>query len=89
MSSDFVVLGRKVGGELFDLSRTGMIKNVSEFKEYIFSRDTASLGLVGGTSGAHAAALAKAKANAKGVPTAAEKRRDAFKHAFKTIYKRV
>ena len=26
MSSDFVVLGRKVGGELFDLSRTGMIK---------------------------------------------------------------
>ena len=26
MSSDFVVLDRKVGGELFDLSRIGMIK---------------------------------------------------------------
>ena len=65
-----------------------MIKNVSEFKEYIFSRDVASLGLLGGTPGAHAAARAKAKAKAQGVPTAAEKRRDAFKHAFKTVYKR-
>ena len=46
------------------------------------------MGLLGGTPGAHAAARAKAKVNAKGVPTAAEKRHDAFKHAFKTIYKR-
>ena len=37
MVSDFVVLGRKVGGQLVDFSRTGMIKNVSEFKEYIYS----------------------------------------------------
>ena len=37
MVSDFVVLGRKVGGQFVDLSRTGMIKNVSEFKEYIYS----------------------------------------------------
>ena len=65
-----------------------MIRNMSEFKEYIFSRDIASLGLLGGTPGAHAAARAKAKASVKGVPTATEKRRDAFEHAFKTICKR-
>ena len=78
MSSDFVVLGRKVGGELFDLLRTGMIKKESEFKEYIFFRDSTSLGLLGGTPGANAAGRAKAKAKAKGVPTAAEKKRNAL-----------
>ena len=44
--------------------------------------------LLGGTPGSNAAARAKAKAKAKRLPTAAEKRRDAFTHAFKTIYKR-
>ena len=46
------------------------------------------MGLLGGTPGANASARPEAKAKAKGVPTAAEKKHDAFKHAFKTIYKR-
>ena len=46
------------------------------------------MGLLGGTPGANAAARTKAKAKAKGVPFAAGRRRDASKHAFKTIYKR-
>ena len=67
MMSDFVILGRRVDGSMWDLSRTGMIKNASEFKEYFFSRRVASLDLLGGTPGARALqrATAKAKANVK------------------------
>ena len=34
--SHFIVLCHKVGGQFVDLSRTGMITNVCEFKEYIY-----------------------------------------------------
>ena len=42
-----------------------MIKSVSEFKEFLFSKTTASLGMLGGTPGARAALRAAAKAEAK------------------------
>ena len=57
-----------------------MIRNVTKLKECNFSQDDASC--------SKCRVRAKAKAKAKGIPSAAEKRRDALKHASKTIYKR-
>ena len=47
MFADFVIVGRLPGGACVDISRNGMIKAVSEFKEYIFSTTVVSLGPLG------------------------------------------
>ena len=48
-----------------DISRAGTIKGMSEFTEFVFSKSSASPGLLGGTPGARAALRAAAKADAK------------------------
>ena len=78
--ADLTVLGRFPAGDWCDTSRNGMITGVSVFKEFLFSKNTASLGMLGGTPGARAAlrAAAKAEAKAKAKSAASSRRRDAF-----------
>ena len=83
--SDFVICGRTTSGDIWDISRTGMIKNASEFKEFVFTRLNMSLGALGGTPAARAAAKVaarKASAKAKAKSTASEKRKDNFVGAY-------
>ena len=67
MFADYVILGKLQSGEVWDISRNGMVKNVSEFKEFLFSQNIASLGALGGTPAARAAARALAKASTKAI----------------------
>ena len=87
--SDFVICGRTTSGDIWDISRTGMIKNVSEFKEFIFSRLNISLGALGGTPAARTAAKvaaknASAKANARSAVS--QKRKDNFVGVYSSIF---
>ena len=88
--SDFVVVGQYPGGRLVDLSRTGMIKNCSEFMEFLISQQGVGLGRLGGTPGARALeqAAAKAETKAKAIISAASKRRDTYVNAFASVFKR-
>ena len=63
-----------------------MIKGVSEFKEFLFSK-SAGLGLLGGTPGARAALRAAATANAKAKVKSAStvRRRDVYLSAFSSV----
>ena len=87
---DFVVVGQHPGGRLVDFSRSGMIKNCSEFMEFLSSQQGVGLGRLGGTPGARALerAAAKAEAKAKAKISAASKRRDAYVNAFASVFKR-
>ena len=38
MFADYVILGKLRSGEVWDNFRNGMVKNVSEFKEFCFHR---------------------------------------------------
>ena len=89
MFVDYVILGKLQSGEVWDISRTGMVKNVSEFKAFWFSQNNASLGALGGTPAARAAAkaLAKASATAEFKITGAIRRRDAYVNAFSNVFK--
>ena len=64
-----------------------MIKGVSEFKEYMFSKTIMSLNHLGGTPAARAAAKAatKAAAKAKVKSQAAQSRRNSYLDAFSNI----
>jgi hypothetical protein len=88
MFSDYIIVGELPTGEVWDISRTGMIKNVSEFKEFLFSHNIRSLGSLGGTPAARALkrAAAQATTKAKAKASAATKRRDAYMNAFNSMY---
>ena len=45
MFADYVILGKLQSVEVWDISRNGMVKNVSEFKESLFSQNITSLGV--------------------------------------------
>ena len=49
MFSDYIIVGKLPTGEVWDISRTGMMTNVSEFKEFLFSQNIGSLSSLGGT----------------------------------------
>ena len=84
--ADFTVVGRLAVGEWVDISRNGMIKGVSEFKEFLFSK-SASLGLLGWTPVARAALWAAAKADAKAKAKSAStvRRRNAYLSNFSSV----
>ena len=65
-----------------------MIKNASEFKEFLFSQGIGSLGFLGGTPASRALMRAslKAAATAKAKASAATRRRDAYVTAFDATY---
>ena len=88
MFSDYIIVGELPTAEVWDISRTGMIRNVSEFKEFLFSQNIGSLGSLGGTPAARALerAAAQATTKAKAKASAATKRRDAYVTAFNSMY---
>ena len=68
LAADFVIVGRLQNGQIWDITRNGMIKGVTEFTEFIFSKLNRTLGSLGGTPAARAAAKSaatKATARAK------------------------
>ena len=65
MFSDEIIVGTLPTGEVWDISRTRMIKNVSEFTEFLFAQDIGSLGFLGGTPAARALERAVAQATTK------------------------
>ena len=46
-TSDYIIAGKTQSGEILDISRKGMIKKVTEFTEYLFSKLNTSLGPLG------------------------------------------
>ena len=88
MFSDYVIVGKLQTGEIWDISRTGMIKNTSEFKEFLFSQNMGSLGSLGGTPASRALERASSRAavKAKAKASAATRRRDACVTACFAMY---
>ena len=88
LAADFVIVGRLQNGQIWDISRNGMIKGVTEFTEFIFSQVNGTLGSLGGIPAARAAAkspAAKAAAKAKSKSADTKRRRDSV-NAFVNIY---
>ena len=89
LAADFVIVGRLQNCQIWDISRNGMIKGVTEDSEFIFSNVNGTLGSLGGTPAARAAAKSAAataatKAKSKSVVT--KRRRDSFVNAFVNIH---
>ena len=87
--SDFVICGRTNFGEIWDISRIGMIKNCLKYNEFLFSRSKMSLGARGRTPAARAAAKAASKAAvAKAKVKSLQKRKDNHVGAYSSIFGR-